>query len=285
MTTIARPSTPFPHTASLSHSASGSNHHKMTLPPTYHYTTPIHFAPKALPTPTPPSLLARTSSTGSNSSGHYIHLRRSSSARQSPAGEDLSRTPSLVPASPRRGSASSSLLVLTPPSTSTLLLPEVEEDADADDDVDDVEEMDAEESPELPKSRSAGFALPPPTYNWSDKPIEPDTTFDFDSSFSSSPASRLENWITTSNSVTPSNPFRRPALKRRDTPRPSIEQAPKSLKRPAFRRRSTPPPPPSSRASHLRLSPLKEVAESSLSTGQKLRSVITGSQWVVVDRQ
>ena len=248
MTTIARPSTPFPHTHSLTHSASGSSYYHLS--PRAHYTTPIHFAPKAVPTPTPPSLLARTSSSGSSSSGR-IHLRRSSGGHlETPTSPGMPSTPSLAPTSPRRSSCTS--LPLTPPLETSplemepapLALPE-------------------------PQYKSNGFALPPPEYNWSEKQIEPGTSFDF--SF----APPDENvWVASRPTLK-----RRPVLQRRDTPRPTANSCP--LVKPFLKRRDTPRPGQSTAAKLKMITPVDE--EQGDAKRRTLRSAIDGGKWIVME--
>ena len=289
MTTIARPSTPFPHTHTVTHSAQGSSYHRLSLPASYHYATPIHFHVRQLPSPTPPSLLSRTSSSGSSHSG-YLHLRRSSSATRPPAeGSDLSRIPSLVSPSPRRTSTSTSAslsemehaspsLPVTPSSyfdvspsdfahPSPLALPEA---------------LPVEPGPV--RKGSTGFAMPPPSYNWSDKRLDESTSFDFDRLESENDNDNLS--IPTAAVYTPV----RPSSRRRDTPRP--DQVPTSrspcapsrgVKRPFLKRRDTPRPALAATMSSPGFRMETPEEEESDAKRRTLRSALDGGRWIVMD--
>ena len=162
----------------------------MSSPATSSYfAQPLHFSPRALPARTPPSLLHRSASSGSSSSSTYNH--RPASIRRPSA------TPSLV--HDRRGSEVSDL---SSPSSPRLLTPPLEAETP----------LGPAPTPlELssPVMRE-GFALPPPEYNWTEKEITPDTSFDLASS----------SWDICAPQPPATLPTR-PKLSRRDTPRPT----------------------------------------------------------------
>lgn len=199
MTTIARPSTPFPHTHALTHSRYESTYHSLTSPTGYFSSRPLHFSMRPLPTPTPPSLLNRTPSTGSN----HASSSSSSALTASP------RTPALVNSHMRRESTVSIASVESTP------LPTTPHHLE-------------EESPSAPyptpfelpsplySNKGKALELPPPEYNWTHKEITDQTLFNV----SYSPLDLCP--MTTSNTNTspsPASPVR-PKFKRRDTPRP-----------------------------------------------------------------
>ena len=142
-----RPGTPFPHTHVLQHSSSNSTY----IPMSYFNAQPLHFVPKQLPSPTPPSLLNRTPSSSSSSS---------KMARPD--------TPPLISSRCQSSLSDSSIgsPILTTP------IQEVEET------------MTPYPTPlELPSPViNRGFKLPPPEYNWTDKEFTRDTFFDIRSS-------------------------------------------------------------------------------------------------------
>ena len=206
---MARPSTPFPHTHTLSHSSSGSNY--QIISQGLHYANPLHFTPRALPSLTPPSLLARAPSSSStmtrerglsSPAQQYIHLARTpsierverrpsqSSDYEERRSTNLSRTPSLVAPSPRRLSSSfdsgrsSPVLPVTPvietfrhalPPTHFALPPQQFPEPQ-------VASSSSSFDPSIypPRKGSSELAMPPPSYNWSDKQFAPETAFEFE---------------------------------------------------------------------------------------------------------
>ena len=196
MTTVARPSTPFPHTHILTHSRRGSSYQPVA-PQASYFVRPLHFSMPQLPSPTPPSLLTRCSSSGS------LTQKQRGSAATSPTLAQSPQTPALVARSPRRSSSSSESSTLSPslpvtPNTVIDELPLAPHPTPL--------EL---PSPMYPKARG-GLSLPPPEYNWSHKDITPSTSFDV-----SIPAPDCLGG--------PMYPPPRPALKRRDTPRPESD--------------------------------------------------------------
>jgi hypothetical protein len=137
----ARPSTPYPHTHSLNHTSSGSYFHAFSSPASY-TTQPIHFSLRALPSPTPPSLLRRTAS------------GKSKNAPSSPKQLD------------RRESTSSCSSSSSGPSPKMPTTPIYEGEETA-------EQCTPLELPprlvESPDYKRTGFSLPPPEYNWTPK--------------------------------------------------------------------------------------------------------------------
>lgn len=194
MTSTARPSTPYPHTHTLQHTATGAIFHAM--PAQSYFAMPIHFTPRELPTRTPPSLLNRSGSSSSTCS-------RSSYRRQpsSPALPSLDHS--------RRESSTSVISeeadspVLITPAMDFISLPSSPSTV-------------AFELPE-PLVQKRGFALPPPEYNWTDKEITSETSFNgpqlSKDMLLSPPSPRI---------TAQSSPVR-PSLTRRDTPRPTTE--------------------------------------------------------------
>lgn len=202
MTTVARPGTPFPSTESVSYfpfNASASSASSSSRRSSFHtYAQPIHFPIPSRTVLTPPSLLKRASSTGSNSSGY--HLSRTPSASPS--------TPVLSPSMGRRESRSSSTECASPVMPTTPIVEEIE-----------IEDEDVLAPPSTP------FELPAPLYSEPEPkqsltkgfPVKQFfTTFESITKSKSSSSGRSLSLPTSSLQLTVS----RPKLKRRDTPRP-----------------------------------------------------------------
>nr|XP_031863289.1 uncharacterized protein CI109_001162 [Kwoniella shandongensis]KAA5530361.1 hypothetical protein CI109_001162 [Kwoniella shandongensis] len=184
----ARPSTPFPHTHVLTHGHHGS-YFSLTSPHAY-TSQPIHFHMPALPSPTPPSLLKRQSSSGSNYIRHAsVSSSSSSSNSRTPTSPRLI-APTPQRASSTRSSISSASLASPPmPTTPTLASP-------------------------IAPPPSTPFSLPPPAYPKSTSPVE----FRYDP-YSTTLFSGEEIASLPTSSYLDERPVR-PKLKRRDTPRP-----------------------------------------------------------------
>lgn len=188
-TIIERPSTPFPHTHSLTHSSQGSTYHRLSLPTsTYHYSTPLHFAQKRTTAPTPPSLLARTSSSsGSGSSsnmvgspnGGYFHLVRSvsntettttttttakRSPRPSPTNVEATATSSTIVNTATATAGAAFVMQRTPslvePSPLPVLHDDDEMEMEAGENESGPEAEEAPSSPSLPQTPSTVFDTP-----------------------------------------------------------------------------------------------------------------------------
>ena len=181
MTSVAnRPGTPFPSTSSLSHASSSKQGY---------FAQPLHFHMAAMPTPTPPSLLKRSSSNGSAASvSRSNSLRRSAAVPAAPANTPLS--PATPPLVARRTSCAST--------------------------------MSSVSSPAMPETPLEPMLELPALYSHPNKPIEDEYT----RSQSFEPTTPVDNYrasVFTYHEpprAEPSKPVR-PPLKRRDTPRPT----------------------------------------------------------------
>ena len=140
MIAIGRPGTPFPFSQHDLHHRSGSYTHSHQ---------PLHFAFPALASPTPPSLLQRSSSSGSSSSP------RSSATLTPPTPSLVER---LVSTSSSTSSSPSSNLPGTPRH--------------------DIEPPHAQTLMDTQRKVISPLDLPAPEYNWSDKMVTSRTIFD-----------------------------------------------------------------------------------------------------------
>ncbi|KAK8864429.1 hypothetical protein IAR55_001677 [Kwoniella newhampshirensis] len=212
--TSPRPSTPFPYTHTLTHGHHGSYFHLSPQPHAY-TSQPIHFHMPALPSPTPPSLLKRQSSSGSNTGRHgsVSSTASSSSSTGSTASAVTPSSPRLMAPAPRRISStrssisSSSASISSPPMPTTPTL----------------------SSPSAPPPTP--LSLPPPAHSHKSMQVISELDHpDLDLGFSYDPFSTTllsGEEIATLPYLSPldekeekmERPIR-PKLKRRDTPRP-----------------------------------------------------------------
>ncbi|WWC70182.1 uncharacterized protein I206_104131 [Kwoniella pini CBS 10737] len=202
----SRPLTPFPHTHTLTHGSGGSyfHHIQFEVQPHKYTSQPIHFAiKKPLSTPTPPSLIRRSSS---NSKRIMLSptLRATSSSSSSSTSEMIAPIPRRVSSSSSSSSSRSSRSISSPPMPITPVL----------------------ESPTAPPPTP--LSLPPPLNQFK---IQTTTTTITEiieieneyNSFNYDPYSiSLSNGeeIASTSSLSNSKILKRPKFKRRDTPIP-----------------------------------------------------------------